>query len=188
MAQLLHEDRWSWADLACTLNEAGIIYSTGRPWSAALLTMKASKLRTHRRRAVTEITPRDLAAAIHEALSGAAGGFANITINLPAAAPPGREHAAGPLRRSSEAPARPKSVLPTALNEPLPYESPRQAFGLATLRDHAPSRPAPPTPVKPFGPPGESDEESERLVDQMIAADLGEGALRAIQKLRDEEP
>lgn len=43
--RLSQEECWSWQDLAEAMNQAGIRYSTARPWSADLLSNKVARAR-----------------------------------------------------------------------------------------------------------------------------------------------
>lgn len=100
---LIHHEHWSWDDLARALNETAIRYATGRPWSAARLSSKVRRLRARQRQAVIYLAPKDLAAAVRDALAGTSGDVANITINVLGAVPPSPEHPTGPARQRADA-------------------------------------------------------------------------------------
>jgi hypothetical protein len=49
LTRMIHDDGWSWPDLARALTIAGIGYRSGRPWTGDLLRQKAAEARTPRR-------------------------------------------------------------------------------------------------------------------------------------------
>jgi hypothetical protein len=51
MTRLIHDEGWSWQDLTEAMNQAGIFYRTGRPWSPDLLSDKAARARRELRAA-----------------------------------------------------------------------------------------------------------------------------------------
>lgn len=76
LTRMVRDDGWSWADMARTLDMAGITYRSERPWTARLLTVKIVQARKAVQRSPT--SPPDPAAAMTRALKEALGGLSGI--------------------------------------------------------------------------------------------------------------
>ena len=107
LTALVRDERWSWNDLARALNEARILYATGRLWSGRGLCDKVNRLRLRQRRAIIDLTPQDLVATLRQAVGAAAGNFNTININLTGASAASSTPASTPEHRppTSRAPA-----------------------------------------------------------------------------------
>ena len=166
MQRLIRVDRWSWRDLARSLNEAGITYSGGQ-WTAALLGDKVAGLRSQQRK-------RDQKAASRhgfpvDALREALGGLSvqQLTINIQGM-PSGPTTAM--VAKQPAASARSAQVVPTTQAAPMPTpaadpaqtaepappalggddaEPPRRTFGYAKPRGLDPAAAAPASPSPP---------------------------------------
>ena len=121
LTTLNRNDRWSWNDLAHALNEARILYATGRPWSGRRLCDKVNRLRVRQRRAAVALDPRDLIATVREALEATGGNFNTINISLAGAVAPSSAPARIPTpapapehQSSNRAPASAPVVTPAA--------------------------------------------------------------------------
>lgn len=128
---LIHHDRWSWADLTRALNDAGIFYGTGRPWSATRLSSKVRTLRMRQRLSSPRVTPQDLMAAVREALGATVGNFNTININLIGGVASSSDPAAAPLRH----PPTHRAPLPAPVITPAPTSPPEPKFRPARLRN-----------------------------------------------------
>ncbi|HTC09623.1 MAG TPA: hypothetical protein VK726_12690 [Acetobacteraceae bacterium] len=84
LTRMIHDDGWSWPDLARALTRAGIGYRSGRPWTGDLLRKKAAEARTLRRS--TSVPPELSGEALSEALrqTCSARGTAHHTLALSA--------------------------------------------------------------------------------------------------------
>jgi len=61
LTDLVHDEGWSWSAIGQALDAAGIRYSTGRPWSAPILTVKAKLARDANARRAAEKARRTAA-------------------------------------------------------------------------------------------------------------------------------
>jgi hypothetical protein len=166
MKRMIRVDRWSWSDLARSLNEAGITYAGGQ-WTAALLGDKVAGLRWRQRKRERAAAPQHAFPVefLREAL-GNLGSIQQLVINVqstpsgpmmvalagqPAAVPtlPAPPVAAPmPASVASPAPAIEQSAPHTPSGNEA--EPPRRTFGYATPRglDPVAKAPAPP-PASP---------------------------------------
>lgn len=156
MKRMIRVDRWSWSDLARSLNEAGITYAGGQ-WTAALLGDKIATLRWRQRKRERAATPQHAFPVefLREAL-GNLGSIQQLTINVQgtpsgpitatlAGQPTAGPTAPAPLVAPTPAPAAnaPKAAQ---LGPPSPggeAEPPRRTFGYATPRGLNPVAKAP---------------------------------------------
>src|SRR5208283_3747281 len=53
LSRKVRSERWSWESIARTLNVAGILYHTGRPWTGTSLLRKITSVRYESRRQVS---------------------------------------------------------------------------------------------------------------------------------------
>lgn len=161
MKRMIRVDRWSWSDLARSLNEAGITYSGGQ-WTAALLGDKVAGLRWRQRKRERAAAPQHAFPIefLREAL-GNLGSIQQLVVNVqgtpsgPMTATLAGQPAAVPI-----APPPPAIPTPTPAADvpmaaqiaPPPLgseaEPPRRTFGYATPRglDPVAKAPAPPSP------------------------------------------
>jgi len=164
MKRMIRVDRWSWSDLARSLNEAGITYAGGQ-WTATLLGDKVATLRWRQRK-------RERAAAPHHAFPveflrealGNLGSIQQLVINVQAA--PSGPMMATLAGQAAAVPTPP--VLPVAAPSASPVvspapvigqaappgpsgeaEPPRRTFGYATPRGMDPVAKAPAPPPAP---------------------------------------
>ena len=176
MQRLIREDRWSWRDLARSLNEAGITYSGGT-WTAALLGDKVAGLRSQQRKRDRKAASRHAfpVDALRDVL-GSLGtvGQLHLTVNIqgatsgpmtatvdkqqhgnPAQLPqPAPTPQATPLPAPAADPAKvPQSVPPDAASSA--GEPPRRTFGYAKPRGLDPAAAVPGTPAQPSAPGAE---------------------------------
>ena len=165
MQRLIREDRWSWRDLARSLNEAGITYSGGT-WTAALLGDKVAGLRSQQRKRDQKVASRHAfpVDALREALGGLS--VQQLTINIQGT-PFGPTTAT--VAKQPAAAARSAQVVPTTQAAPTPAlgadpvqvaqsapadvassaeEPPRRTFGYAKPRGLDPTA-TPPVPPPP---------------------------------------
>jgi len=174
MKRMIRVDRWSWSDLARSLNEAGITYAGGQ-WTAALLGDKVAGLRWRQRKRERAAAPQHAFPVefLREAL-GNLGSIQQLVVNVqttpsgpmtatlagqPAAvstvpAPPVAAPLPMPVASSAHAVAQ---VAPPASGSEA--EPPRRTFGYATPRGMDPIAKAPapappanaetPTPAAP---------------------------------------
>lgn len=180
MQRMVRVDRWSWRDLARSLNEAGITYAGGQ-WTAALLGDKVAGLRSRQRKRDRAATPHHgfPVEALREVL-GNLGSIGHLTVNIQAApaspmtATVARQTAAVPTVPSVAAPTPAKVASPAPVVEQpapaapnSPAEPPRRTFGYATPRglDPAakapgppPAPPAKPEPASPAAPTVDADD------------------------------
>lgn len=121
LTTLVRADRWSWDGLARALNEAGILYATGRPWSGRGLCDKVNTLRLRQRRASLSLKPHDVIATVREALGATAGNFNTVNIHLAGAMAPSSQAPAPQHRPSTDrvpSPAPAVSSAPASPAEP----------------------------------------------------------------------
>jgi len=163
MKRMIRVDRWSWSDLARSLNEAGITY-TGGQWTAALLGDKVATLRWRQRKRERAAAPQHAFPVefLREVL-GNLGTIQQLVVNVQATP-------SGPMTATlAGQPAAVPTVPapPVAASLPLPVaspalvvaqvappvsggeaEPPRRTFSYATPRglDPAAKAPAPPAP------------------------------------------
>jgi len=163
MRRMIRVDRWSWSDLARSLNEAGITYAGGQ-WTAALLGDKVATLRWRQRKREQVAAPHHAFPVefLREAL-GNLGSIQQLVINVQAT-PSGQITAtlAGLPAAVPTPPAPPVAApMPALVVSPAPVigqvappgpsgdaEPPRRTFGYATPRgmDPVAKAPAPPSP------------------------------------------
>ena len=163
MKRMIRVDRWSWSDLARSLNEAGITYAGGR-WTATLLGDKIAGLRWRQRKRERAAAPQHAFPVefLREAL-GNLGSIQQLVINVqgtpsgpmtatlagqPAAVP------AMPAQQVAPTPAPATDAPKVAqLGPPAPSdgeaEPPRRTFGYATPRGLDTVAKAPVTPASP---------------------------------------
>ncbi len=80
LTDLVHDEGWSWGAIGQALDMASIRYSTGRPWSAPILTVKAKLARDANARRAAEKAKRTAAsqfAPIAEMLKAALADLAS---------------------------------------------------------------------------------------------------------------
>ena len=167
MQRMVRVDRWSWRDLARSLNEAGITYAGGQ-WTAALLGDKIAGLRwRQRKRDERAATPSQglPVEALREVL-GNLGSIQHLTINIQGtpsgpmtatlagqpATVPTVSAPATPMPQAAPTPA--PTADPTkvpAQTAPSPggdAEPPPPTFGYVKLRgvDRSAKAPLPPSP------------------------------------------
>jgi hypothetical protein len=161
MRRMIRVDRWSWSDLARSLNEAGITY-TGGQWTAALLGDKVATLRWRQRKRERAAAPQHAVPIefLREAL-GNLGSIQQLVINVQAA-PSGQIMAtlAGPPAALPTPPMLPVTApLPSPVASPAPVigqaappgpsgeaEPPRRTFGYVVPRGLDPAAKVPPMP------------------------------------------
>ena len=161
MRRMIRVDRWSWSDLARSLNEAGITYSGGQ-WTAALLGEKVAGLRWRQRKRERAAAPQYAFPIefLREAL-GNLGSIQQLVINIQGT-PSGPMTAtlAGQPAVVPTVPPPPAIPTPTPAADvpmaaqiaPPPLgseaEPPRRTYGYATPRglDPAAKALAPPSP------------------------------------------
>ena len=88
LARLIRVERWSWSDVALSLNQAGILYRSGADWTATSLGTKVATLRWEKRRrergpASRQTFPIEL---LREAL-GKLGPITQLVVNIHGGAP-----------------------------------------------------------------------------------------------------
>jgi len=162
MQRMVRMERWSWRDIARSLNEAGITYAGGQ-WTAALLGDKVAGLRSRQRKRERKATPHHgfPVEALREVL-GNLGSIGHLTVNIQTAP-------SGPMTATvAGQPATVPTVpTPQAASMPAPTadpgkaaqsappapgggeaEPPRRTFGYATPRgmDPVAKAPTPPSP------------------------------------------
>ncbi len=113
---LVQDQGWTWHQIGRALNEAGIMYRTGRPWTGRLLNKKAAEARgsLNERRATMQrsLEPAEaIAVAVRDALNGMGGKIGQVVVNLPGA----------PM--GATPPAPPAMVAQAALSEPAPLRA-----------------------------------------------------------------
>lgn len=165
MKRMIRVDRWSWDDLARSLNEAGITYAGGQ-WTAALLGGKVAGLRWRQRKRERAAAPQHAFPVefLREAL-GNLGSIQQLVVNVQAA-PSGpmtatmagqagavpTVPAAAPVDGPTPTPAAdgPKASQP-GMPAPSGVEAgpPRRTFGYATPRGLHPAAEAPAPSVPP---------------------------------------
>jgi len=168
MKHMIRVDRWSWSDLARSLNEAGITYAGGQ-WTATLLGDKVATLRWRQRKREQAAAPQHAfpVEALREVL-GNLGSIQHLTINI-------QGTPSGPI--TATVAGQPAAVLtvpiqpvPTLQAAPMPAptadpakvaqsappapgggeaEPPRRTFGYATPRGMDPVAKAPAPPPAP---------------------------------------
>lgn len=162
MKRMIRVDRWSWSDLARSLNEAGITY-TGGQWTAALLGDKVATLRWRQRKRERAAAPQHAFPAefLREAL-GNLGSIQQLVVNVQAT-PSGPMTAtlavhptAGPTAPApsvastpAQAADAPKVVQVAPPSPSGKTEPPRRTFSYATPRGMDPVAKAPAPPPAP---------------------------------------
>ena len=161
MKRMIRVDRWSWSDLARSLNEAGITYSGGQ-WTAALLGDKVAGLRWRQRKRERAAAPQHAFPIefLREAL-GNLGSIQQLVVNV-------QGTPSGPMTATLVGQPAVVPTVPTPQGAPIPaptsdspkvaqigppapggaVEPPRRTFGYATPRGLNPAAkaPAPPSP------------------------------------------
>jgi len=168
MKRMIRVDRWSWSDLARSLNEAGITYAGGQ-WTAALLGDKVATLRWRQRKRERAAAPQHAFPVefLREAL-GNLGSIQQLVVNVQST-PSGPMMAtlAGQAAAVSTPPAPPVAApSPSSVVRPAPVveqsatpapsgeaEPPRRTFSYATPRGLDPVARVPATPPAPPVPP-----------------------------------
>ncbi len=162
MKRMIRVDRWSWSDLARSLNEAGITY-TGGQWTAALLGDKVATLRWRQRKRERAAAPQHAFPVefLREAL-GNLGSIQQLVVNVqatpsgPMTATLAGHPTAGPTTpfpsvastpaQAADAPKVAQVAPPSPGGE---TESPRRTFSYATPRGMDPVAKAPAPPPAP---------------------------------------
>jgi hypothetical protein len=132
LTRMVHDDGWSWPDLARALTVASICYRSGHPWTGDLLRKKAAEARTPRRSVPNP---------------------AGLTVDGSAEAPPSATGRVGALDHAVPSPATQPSPAPHsppltgAVGEDVFDDDDARlepAFGFARLRGWSPPSPRPP--------------------------------------------
>jgi len=165
MKRMIRVDRWSWSDLARSLNEAGITYAGGQ-WTAALLGNKVATLCWRQRKRERAAAPQHAFPVefLREAL-GNLGSIQQLVINVqgtpsgPMTATLAGQPAAVPTAPAPPVAAplpMPVASLAPAIEQSAPHtlsgseaEPPRRTFGYATPRGMDPIAKAPAPPPAP---------------------------------------
>ena len=162
MKRMIRVDRWSWSDLARSLNEAGITYSGGQ-WTAALLGDKVAGLRWRQRKRERAAAPQHAFPIefLREAL-GNLGSIHQLVINIqgtpsgpmtatlvgqPAVVPTVPTPQGAPMSAPTADSPKVAQIAPPASGGAA--EPPRRTFGYATPRgmDPVAKALAPPPPA-----------------------------------------
>ena len=132
--------RWSWNDLARSLNQAGITYANGGRWTGDLLRVKAANVRLERRRREhASATQQILPIEFLRATLGNVGSINQLVVNVQAT-PSGTYTVAPGTDDRSVTPAVATNLSASALQSPALDPPPSSALPAAAETSIEPSR------------------------------------------------